>query len=106
MSDRGRPRKLSGAVQSLLCALVVVPLAEAAAWTGLQAVAGERAVEVLAGVGMGAFCAVYAFGPFRWLADPDIAGRFGRDHPLAARVICLFGVLVGFGLAAAALVQW
>jgi hypothetical protein len=90
-------------VQSVACALVVVPLAEAAVWAGLRAVGGESGAAVMAGVGGGAFCGVYALGPRRWLADPDIAGRFGREHPVIARVICGFGAALGFGLAAAVL---
>lgn len=100
MTDQERARGIPALVQSLVCALVVVPLAEAAVWVALRAVGGERGAAVMAGVGAGAFCAVYSFGPSRWLTDPDIAGRFGRDYPVAARAICLFGVVLGFGTAA------
>ncbi|AWM37239.1 hypothetical protein C1280_09520 [Gemmata obscuriglobus] len=91
---------MSPAAQSVVCALVVMPLAEAAVWAVLRAVGGEAGAMVLAGVGGGTFCGVYAFGPTRWLADPDIAGWFGRDYPLAARAICGCGAALGFGGAA------
>ncbi len=100
VSDKSRVGGLSAVAQSVICALIVVPLVEAGAWAGLREVGGENGVTVLAGVGGAAVCGVYAFGPRRWLADPDIAGRFGRDHPLVARVICGFGIVLGLGLAA------
>lgn len=105
MADRTRTRSggLSSAAQSVVCALIVVPLAEAAVWAALRAVGGETGATVLVGVGSGTFCGVYALGPSRWLADPGIAGWFGRDHPLASRIICGFGAAFGFGLAAVGL---
>ena len=103
--DRNWATKTSSAVQSLVCVFIVVPLAEAAVWAVLWAVGGDRGAAVMAGVGAGAFCAVYAFGPTRWLADPDIAGQFGRDHPATARAICFFGVLIGLAVTVDALAQ-
>jgi hypothetical protein len=92
--------KDSVAIRSLIWAGVVVPLA-VAAFKGVLRVAGvERGFAALAGVGVSVFCGVYAFGPASWLADPDIAGRFGRDHPTAARLICGLGVLLGAAVAA------
>ncbi len=86
--------------QSVLCALVIVPVVEAAAWAILRAVGGEQGATVFVGVAGGTYCGVYVFGPARWLADPHVAGRFGREHPWVARLICLVGMAGGLGLAA------
>lgn len=105
MASRRRVGGRTAAVHSVACALVVVPLAQVAMWAVLRAVGGESGALVLAGVGGGSVCGVYAFGPIRWLADPDIAGRFGWEYPLVARAIFGLGVALGIGVAVAGIWQ-
>ena len=71
---------LSGKLQSLLCALVLVPVIEAGVWALLIEFGGERNITVLAGVAAGPLAGVGALS-----LRPD-GGRASLRAVLAAGI--------------------